>query len=505
MSEQQVVSAPSLEWACWLLSFLFEVEADITSNSSLCVHNLGVFNALVRYLRSSGSPFKQRVVAMLVRHLQEPQKFPEAPPLYKLRTLGQLVMKMAVVQVKKKEQLSSGLLGLVELHIATVRSCRMFKPSGKTPHLFDEPIPVSSEFQQRLRTRRESLGDDSGGEFDLEDSFVDESTSVSESPSSSISQSGSQVLGAQHDEDYSYEGESGSLITASESDDDNAAEEVPNLADYTTQNFWAEDSSESLSVDGEGAHMATAAPVAEDLFPVPEDLFDTFESGYADDPEHEDHGVDAGTDAGDLATGPSTADVADDANPSVTASTDNDLPAGIVAMPDVEAELRADAAAVAQRSTSEADANPASEVIDSATAVADDSRDLSEVTATSPGENAPIDSASPDGVDAAEISAASELDATNIATGADEPQDMPSSLDVRDTEGFKVDLPESDLDKVRIVVYIETLNWSIGLTRAIMQHLFVFSLNFLRFPLAPIGQTLFATTVLSTFAYHRST
>ena len=381
VSEQQVVSAPSLEWACWLLSFLFEVEADITSNSSLCVHNLGVFNALVRYLRSSGSPFKQRVVTMLVRHLQEPQKFPEAPPLHKLSTLGKLVMKMAKVQVKKKEQLSSGLLGLVELHIATVRSCRMFPPSGKTPHLLDEPIPASPVFQLRPKSSQERVDADDyvddyadlAGDFDPEEfgvsaSYGDASTSVSDSPSSSVSESGSEAPEHQPDDDgYSY---SGSVLTESESGDDNDNDDVVesrNDVGYSEAS-WSE--------------------------------------GFVDDFQPEADTVDNDDNTGISAAITRAADVAGDAIPSVTGS-----------------------------------------VVDSATAITDGSRDPSETTLASPGETPPVDNATAGGTDTVVTPGASESGPTNIAGGV-EPHDMPSSLTVQDTQGFKVELPPTDLDKV---------------------------------------------------------
>lgn len=91
LSEQQVITDPSLEWACWLLDFLLKTDADVHDGGSIdtqqhqqhqqasaiaaAVHSPAIVSALLRYLRAPGAPVKHRVVALLIQLLKRPHAF----------------------------------------------------------------------------------------------------------------------------------------------------------------------------------------------------------------------------------------------------------------------------------------------------------------------------------------------------------------------------------------------------------------------------------------------
>lgn len=154
-NESQVLSTPSLEWACWLLNFLLN---DATSlKNSGPVHDHNIFQALVRYLRSPGAPFKNRIVRILVQLLSTPLLFPstETPDLKPLKNIGKRALQRAKEQRQvigsKNLFLSGHLLQMIELGIVTKTATKEFKKRSRahTALLSDSkatltaiPVPV---------------------------------------------------------------------------------------------------------------------------------------------------------------------------------------------------------------------------------------------------------------------------------------------------------------------------------------------------------------------------
>nr|CCA25867.1 HECT E3 ubiquitin ligase putative [Albugo laibachii Nc14] len=129
--ESQVLSSPSLEWACWLLSFL--LNGSITLKNRGAVHDRNIFQALVRYLRSPGAPFKNRIVRLLVQLLSTPLLFPstEIPDVEPLKNIGKLALQRAKSQRQvpssKNLFLSGHLLQMIELGVVTKNATKEFK------------------------------------------------------------------------------------------------------------------------------------------------------------------------------------------------------------------------------------------------------------------------------------------------------------------------------------------------------------------------------------------
>eukprot|EP00501_MAST-03F_sp_TOSAG23-6_P000125 GSMAST32.ASY1.ANO1.127.1 assembled CDS len=69
----EVVEESCLEWACWVLEFLLSEGDDKIRRA---IHTPAVVEALLRYLRTSGAPYKNRVVALLTQLLKRPNLFP---------------------------------------------------------------------------------------------------------------------------------------------------------------------------------------------------------------------------------------------------------------------------------------------------------------------------------------------------------------------------------------------------------------------------------------------
>lgn len=90
-SEVAVADVASLEWACWVLSFLLSQGAVQRG----AVHNQRMYDALVRYLRTKGTPtrMKPAVVGLLTRLLVSPEMFDanDAPNLSSLDVRGSTV------------------------------------------------------------------------------------------------------------------------------------------------------------------------------------------------------------------------------------------------------------------------------------------------------------------------------------------------------------------------------------------------------------------------------
>jgi hypothetical protein len=121
LTETQVATAPSVDWACWLLQFLLD---DVFSQLKPGqVHNTQLFDALLRYARGHAVPPATRdvVVMLMGQLLSTPWMFlPESQPsLEALLPLEELVMK-AVADAGKgvavgMRQLPPRLLHLIEL------------------------------------------------------------------------------------------------------------------------------------------------------------------------------------------------------------------------------------------------------------------------------------------------------------------------------------------------------------------------------------------------------
>ncbi|DAZ99878.1 TPA: hypothetical protein N0F65_008621 [Lagenidium giganteum] len=141
-NEKDVLTNPSLEWACWVLGFLLNDAGELVSRGA--VHNRKIYGALVRYLRSPGAPFKTRVVRLLLQLLHRPELFPrsEIPDLEPLEAMGQL----ALVRARNDKEsgkvfLSAHLLQLVELSIVTKAAAKVF--AGPVPTLLQPKWPLS--------------------------------------------------------------------------------------------------------------------------------------------------------------------------------------------------------------------------------------------------------------------------------------------------------------------------------------------------------------------------
>jgi hypothetical protein len=124
LSEEQVLSEPSLEWACWVLEYLLRDAQELVDQGVL--HNAKVFNAMVQYLRARGTPFKHRVIALLTQLLKSPTLFPlhDLPDIASLRGIERCVMDHCLKRMSEERGavvFPSRLLQLVEL-LTTARS-----------------------------------------------------------------------------------------------------------------------------------------------------------------------------------------------------------------------------------------------------------------------------------------------------------------------------------------------------------------------------------------------
>jgi hypothetical protein len=71
-SESQVLSDPSLEWACWLLELLLHDASALSREIFDAVRIPALVESLARYLRTPGSPSKGRVANLLCQLLHHP-------------------------------------------------------------------------------------------------------------------------------------------------------------------------------------------------------------------------------------------------------------------------------------------------------------------------------------------------------------------------------------------------------------------------------------------------
>ncbi|CAI5735678.1 unnamed protein product [Hyaloperonospora brassicae] len=149
--ESEVLTGPSLEWACWVLELLLNDATELIAHGG--VHNRKIYGALVRYLRSPGTPHKGRIVRLLQQLLHHPELFPadEVPDLDALQSICRLALTCAEGdQARKKVFISAHLLQIVELSMMTSSASSAFQrklaganttsgPVLSTP--FDMPVP----------------------------------------------------------------------------------------------------------------------------------------------------------------------------------------------------------------------------------------------------------------------------------------------------------------------------------------------------------------------------
>eukprot|EP00501_MAST-03F_sp_TOSAG23-6_P000059 GSMAST32.ASY1.ANO1.60.1 assembled CDS len=92
-SETAALSAPCLEWACWLLELLFRE----TSTG----HKSQVFDALVAYLQARGAPGKQRVTKLLTRLVRSDWCVGDVPNLKLLQPIERSIMSWCMSEQKQ--------------------------------------------------------------------------------------------------------------------------------------------------------------------------------------------------------------------------------------------------------------------------------------------------------------------------------------------------------------------------------------------------------------------
>ena len=148
--ESQVLVDPSLEWACWILDFLTDDKSLEGLEVKKAVHTSEVFEALTRYLRSPGAPFKSRVIKILTQLLRSPKLFDEdVPDFSRLKGIKDAVMTRCGEEKRNKRLLlSHGLQQLVELAMVARDSAKHFGMKG-----FLKSVPVDSETNMLKKIR----------------------------------------------------------------------------------------------------------------------------------------------------------------------------------------------------------------------------------------------------------------------------------------------------------------------------------------------------------------
>lgn len=130
--ESQVLVDPSLEWACWILDFLTADNGIECLDVRKAVHRSDVFEALTRYLRSPGAPFKSRVIKILTQLLRNPQLFEgDIPTFTRLKGIKDAVMTRCDQEIgSRRLLLSYGLQQLVELAMVARDAAGFFGVKG---------------------------------------------------------------------------------------------------------------------------------------------------------------------------------------------------------------------------------------------------------------------------------------------------------------------------------------------------------------------------------------
>lgn len=93
LNEREALADPSLMWACWLLRYLLDEVKDLVQPGA--VRSRAVFDALIRYITTSGAPFKHQIVSLLSQLLTNPELLPRGaggPDYGKFAVLERVVL-----------------------------------------------------------------------------------------------------------------------------------------------------------------------------------------------------------------------------------------------------------------------------------------------------------------------------------------------------------------------------------------------------------------------------
>ncbi|RYG42278.1 hypothetical protein EON68_02045, partial [archaeon] len=136
LNERQVISEPSLEWACWLLNFLLVDASQLSASVQRALHHRAVFDALLGFVRTPQVPQKESVLRVLTQLLLEPSAFddkqvPDISPL--LRVADTVAERFVDVDAHDASvEVSARDSELVDLVVAAVTSDAAFSTRSRT-------------------------------------------------------------------------------------------------------------------------------------------------------------------------------------------------------------------------------------------------------------------------------------------------------------------------------------------------------------------------------------
>lgn len=145
LHERQVLSDASLEWACWNLEFLLHEVLHLLPPGA--VHNAQTYQALVRYLRTPGSPYKHRVMALIAQLVRDPAMFPEdaRPDFRELLEIERMtIAKVGELRGSGKVFLPPKLQQMIELTTLCRIAQRRFAQPGHERRPFDPARDVKT-------------------------------------------------------------------------------------------------------------------------------------------------------------------------------------------------------------------------------------------------------------------------------------------------------------------------------------------------------------------------
>lgn len=162
VKEADVLTQPSLDWACWVLDFLLNDAADLIPRGA--VHNRRIYDALMYYLRTPGAPFKSRVTRLILQLLHKPDAFPvsEIPDLASMQSVATLALQRAQADIEGgKRFVSAHLLQLVELSVTVQTATEAFARTlnGCSSSLSPSISPIGLPTPPDRRSMAESLKD----------------------------------------------------------------------------------------------------------------------------------------------------------------------------------------------------------------------------------------------------------------------------------------------------------------------------------------------------------
>jgi len=145
LHERQVLSDASLEWACWNLEFLLHEVLHLLPPGA--VHNAQTYTALVRYLRTPGSPYKHRVMALIAQLVRDPSMFPASarPDFSDMEEIERLTLaKVSTLRSSGRVFLPGKLQQMIELTTLCRIAARGFAHAGHERRAFDADRDVVS-------------------------------------------------------------------------------------------------------------------------------------------------------------------------------------------------------------------------------------------------------------------------------------------------------------------------------------------------------------------------